>query len=136
MSGSKADICGAIDDVRFTPIATAKADIRTRSCLLCPRKRTCAVQLAMSAKAQKRTFQQIDSHQKTPGHCPGFSAAILHALVREGGELEVETRPHRVNVSISAADSFWHDKARGNSLIAIPDVETSEVIFDASGDVR
>src|SRR5262249_22071662 len=26
------------------PIATAKADIRKRSCLLCPRKRTCAVQ--------------------------------------------------------------------------------------------
>src|SRR5262249_24522953 len=26
-----------------------------RSCLLCPRKRTCAVQLAMSAMGQKRT---------------------------------------------------------------------------------
>src|SRR5215467_3892353 len=42
--GSKADICVAKSDVRFTPpIATAKADFRTRSCLLYPRKRTCAV---------------------------------------------------------------------------------------------
>src|ERR1051326_5516303 len=32
-------------------IATAKADIRKSSCLLCPRKRTCAVQTPMSAKA-------------------------------------------------------------------------------------
>ena len=32
------------------PIATAKADFRARSCPLYPRKRTCAVQLAISAK--------------------------------------------------------------------------------------
>src|SRR5262249_45380816 len=38
------------------PIATAKADIRNRSCPLCPQKRTCAVQLRMSALGQKRTF--------------------------------------------------------------------------------
>jgi hypothetical protein len=31
------------------PIATAKADIRYKLCLLSPGKRTCAVQLAMSA---------------------------------------------------------------------------------------
>jgi hypothetical protein len=37
------------------PIATAKADLRKTPCLLYPRKRTCAVQLAMSAKGQKRT---------------------------------------------------------------------------------
>jgi hypothetical protein len=36
-------------------IATAKANSRKRSCLLYPRKRTCAVQLQMSAKGQKRT---------------------------------------------------------------------------------
>ena len=30
-------------------IATAKADISPGSCPLCPRKRTCAVQLGMSA---------------------------------------------------------------------------------------
>src|SRR5262249_49198476 len=37
------------------PIATAKADIRKRSCLLYPQKRTCAVQTGMSAKGHKRT---------------------------------------------------------------------------------
>src|SRR5262245_32578910 len=38
------------------PIATAKADFRTTSCLLYSQKRTCAVQLEMSALGQKRTF--------------------------------------------------------------------------------
>src|SRR5262245_6167551 len=38
------------------PIATAKADIRKRSCLLSLRKRTCAVQLGMSALGHKRTL--------------------------------------------------------------------------------
>src|SRR5262245_66210508 len=38
------------------PIATAKADIRKRSCPLYPQKRTCAVQTPMSALGQKRTF--------------------------------------------------------------------------------
>ena len=36
------------------PIATAKANFRKRPCLLYPRKRTCAVQLVMSAMGQKR----------------------------------------------------------------------------------
>ena len=36
-------------------IATAKADSRKQSCLLCCRKRTDAVQNEMSAKGQKRT---------------------------------------------------------------------------------
>jgi hypothetical protein len=34
------------------PIATAKADFRNRPCPLHPRKRTCAVQLQMSALGQ------------------------------------------------------------------------------------
>jgi len=34
------------------PIATAKAKFRKKSCLLYPRKRTCAVQLRMSALGQ------------------------------------------------------------------------------------
>ena len=42
------------------PIATAKADSRKRSCLLYPRKRTCTVQLEMSAMGQKRTFARGD----------------------------------------------------------------------------
>ena len=37
------------------PIATAKADICPGACLLYPRKRTCAVQLLMSALEHKRT---------------------------------------------------------------------------------
>src|SRR5262245_3534732 len=37
------------------PIATVKADIRKRSCPLCPRKQTCAAQTPMSALGQKRT---------------------------------------------------------------------------------
>jgi hypothetical protein len=37
------------------PIATAKADFGEPSCLLCPQKRTDAVQNEMSAKGQKRT---------------------------------------------------------------------------------
>src|SRR5262245_57564128 len=37
------------------PIATAKADIGKTSCLLYPRKRTCAVHTLMSALGQKRT---------------------------------------------------------------------------------
>src|SRR5262245_6153950 len=43
------------------PIATAKADIRKRSCPLCPRKQRCAVHKRMSALGQKRThaLQQI-----------------------------------------------------------------------------
>jgi hypothetical protein len=45
------------------PIATAKAHSRKRSSPLDPRKRTCAVQLRMSAKGQKRTHgrQQINA---------------------------------------------------------------------------
>jgi hypothetical protein len=38
------------------PIATAKANIRTRSCPLYPQKQTCAVQTGMSAMGQERTF--------------------------------------------------------------------------------
>src|SRR5215475_8092526 len=41
-------------------IASAKADFRTRSCLLYPRKRTCAVQGVMSAKGQERTSRLLD----------------------------------------------------------------------------
>src|SRR5262245_46515812 len=44
------------------PIATAKADIRKRSCLLYPQKRTCAVQDQMSAKGHKRTWPRSFYH--------------------------------------------------------------------------
>src|SRR5262245_32981141 len=39
----------------LAPRATAKADIRKRSCLFYPQKQTCAVQSEMSAKGQERT---------------------------------------------------------------------------------
>src|SRR5262245_35978058 len=41
------------------PIATAKADMRKRSCLLCPSKQTCAVHWLMSALGQKRTSSRL-----------------------------------------------------------------------------
>ena len=41
------------------PIATAKADSRKSPCPLYRRKRTCAVQLAMSAMGQKRTLGHL-----------------------------------------------------------------------------
>jgi len=41
------------------PIATAKADMCQVSCLLYPRKRTCATQKQMSAKGQKRTLSVV-----------------------------------------------------------------------------
>jgi hypothetical protein len=50
--GSLADICSAKGTSALPPIATAKADSRKRSCPLYPRKRTCAVQLQMSALGQ------------------------------------------------------------------------------------
>src|SRR5262245_19090089 len=43
-------------------IATTKADIRKRSCLLYPRKRTCAVQTRMSAKGQEQTLPSLFDH--------------------------------------------------------------------------
>ena len=46
----------ALQKAMLPPIATAKADIRKRSCLLYPQKRTCAVQELMSALGQKRTL--------------------------------------------------------------------------------
>src|SRR5262245_61413240 len=51
------------------PIATAKADSRKPPCLLYPRKRTCAVQTAMSALGQKRT------------HAPQQTASLFDHLV-------------------------------------------------------
>ena len=38
------------------PIATTKADMPHKSCLLYPRKRTCALHWRMSALGQKRTL--------------------------------------------------------------------------------
>jgi hypothetical protein len=55
--GSKADSRIAKRHVRLAPIATAKADSWSRSCLLNPLKRTDAVQNEMSAMGQKQTHE-------------------------------------------------------------------------------
>ena len=55
-SGSLADICSAATHVRFTPIATARADSRKGSCLLDHRKRTRAAHYLLSALGHKRTL--------------------------------------------------------------------------------
>ena len=54
--GSKADICSAKGHVRFTPNSDRESGFRKKSCPLYSRKRTCAVQLGMSALCHKRTF--------------------------------------------------------------------------------
>src|SRR5262245_24126944 len=54
------------------PIATTKADICKRSCLLCPQKRTCAVQTQMSAKGHNRT------------HAPQQKASLFDHLIGAG----------------------------------------------------
>src|SRR5262245_52923543 len=43
-----------------SPPATAKADIRNRSCPLYPQERTCAAHYQMSAMGQKRTSRLFD----------------------------------------------------------------------------
>src|SRR5262245_54460432 len=49
------------------PIATEKADSRKRPCLLCPRKRTCAMQLGTSALGHKRTSAYLFQDQVACG---------------------------------------------------------------------
>jgi len=53
------------------PKATAKADIRNRSCLLYPQKQTCAVQWPMSAMGQKRTFVRATIRGRVPWPAAG-----------------------------------------------------------------
>jgi hypothetical protein len=50
------------------PIATAKAYSRNRPCPRNPQKRTCAVQLGMSAMGQKRTSGDAELETPDP-HC-------------------------------------------------------------------
>src|SRR5262245_60965981 len=55
----------------FPPIATVKADIRKRSCLLYPRKQACAAHSLMSALGQKRTFALTHSSVRKRPNCRG-----------------------------------------------------------------
>ena len=62
--GQKQIICAAKSDVRFTPNSDRESGFLQRSCPLCPRKRTCAVQLGMSALGHKRTSEQLRQVRK------------------------------------------------------------------------
>src|SRR5262245_17899794 len=64
------------------PIATAKADSRKGSCLLYPRKRTCAVHHPMSALGQKQTCA---AH----GSCPPKAKGGSHFKVCWAGKLVI-----------------------------------------------
>jgi hypothetical protein len=54
--GSLADICSAKEHVRFTPNSDRESGFRKTVMSAVPLKRTCAMQLVMSALGQKRTF--------------------------------------------------------------------------------
>jgi hypothetical protein len=45
--------------VRFTPDSDRESGFPKKVCLLYPQKRTCALQLRMSAKGQKRTLARL-----------------------------------------------------------------------------
>src|SRR5262245_12873135 len=75
------------------PIATAKADIRKRSCLLYSRKRTCTVQEAMSASGQKRTFAECRNGKTTSRwSLRNLFRCACHVL--EERSLEITSSPH------------------------------------------
>jgi len=61
------------------PIATVKADSRKRSCLLCSRKQTCAVQLTMSALGQKQTSSSLSGQ---PSRGLSTSPGVMDVAVK------------------------------------------------------
>ena len=63
-------------------IATAKADFSNPSCPLYPRERTCAVQLAVSAKGQKRTWDKYQKVGYRPLFLPNFRQSAFVQLYR------------------------------------------------------
>jgi len=81
----------------YPPIATAKANFRTRSCPLCPQKRTCAVHLRMSAMG----------HVWTAPSWQELFFTLQHWSVRPC------VRPHMM-VSPSSADWADRDPRRGS----------------------
>src|SRR5262245_58296713 len=72
----------------FPPIATVKADIRKRSCLLYPQKQTCALHQGMSALGQKRAHAArgslFDQLVGAGDHC-GW-----HCKAKRFGRLEID----------------------------------------------
>jgi hypothetical protein len=69
------------------PITTAKAKFRNRPCPLYPRKRTCAVQLGMSAMGQKRTFPSFRSMSVYPQSALGQWRTSRHCVALAGSML-------------------------------------------------
>src|SRR5262245_31346593 len=59
------------------PIATAKADFRKRSCLLCSRKRTDAAQNEMSATGQLRSYKTKTNWSAGAGVVMWFHLLVL-----------------------------------------------------------
>ena len=85
------------------PIATAKADIRKRSCLLYPQKQTCAAHSLMSALGQKRT---------SPLH-----SIISSARARNEGD---RLRPSAFAVLTLITNMNFDDTPTGRSLGLAP----------------
>jgi hypothetical protein len=63
------------------------------------------------------------------------TGAIGSVLSNEWRQSEIQARPHRLNIGMCIGYGFWSDKARGHGLIAVPDVDASEVVFDPGADV-
>jgi len=63
------------------------------------------------------------------------TGAIGSVLSDERCESDVQTRPHRLNVGMRIGYGFWSDKTRGHGLIAVADIDASEVVFDPGADV-
>src|SRR5262249_15711613 len=84
------------------PIATAKADSRKRSCPLYPQKRTCAVELEMSALGQKRTHA---AQQKSGRASPIISVMYLSAECLFNEFYGVNCRP---KFGAKLIDRFFH----------------------------
>jgi hypothetical protein len=60
--GSKADICSAKRHVRFAPNSDRKSGFPHKVMSALPPKRTCAVQLEMSAMGHKQTLDPLLDH--------------------------------------------------------------------------
>ena len=76
------------------PIATAKADFRKRSCLLYPRKRTCAVQLGdvrLGPIADIGIYSITSSARESDTLRPKWSWGRAQKLTEVGADLERES---------------------------------------------
>ena len=81
------------------PIATAKADMCLRSCLLYPRKRTCAVQKGMSALPPIATAKA----DITLAQLSGFLPFPAHGFMQHNtGIIGQFWKPSRVNIEATA----------------------------------